>query len=292
MLGSGIATLADVLYRTACCEYKRAEVESAQALFSQALVLAVRGRAPDRLRAHIHEWRSRCYRRRRDWAAAGEDVELALELAVSDGDTVTQAHALFQASLVAERQGNPASARRHAAEALDIYQALGDRQNAARMLNNLGGLEHGLGNSERAVELLQESFSVALDLGNDADAAQAVSSLARVQLDLGAHEQAEKNARHAIELLRGRVDYLDELGNAQIVLGRALLGAGRLEEAEECFAEAEASFAALSSTSHSAAAWTAQGDLALQRGDDRGALERFRQAALALHDVDLGGEVI
>src|SRR3954451_15379162 len=59
------ATLADVLYRTACCEYKRAEVDRAQALYSEALLLAVRGRAPDRLRAHIHEWRSRCYRRRR-----------------------------------------------------------------------------------------------------------------------------------------------------------------------------------------------------------------------------------
>ena len=291
-LANDDATLADVLYRTACCEYKRSEVEKAQALFSQALVLAVSGGAPDRLRAHIHEWRSRCYRRRRDWAAAGEDVELALELALADGDSVTQAHALFQASLVAERQGNPVSARRHAAEALEIYQALGDRQNAARLLNNLGGLEHGLGHSERAVELLQEAFGTALDLGNDADAAQAVSSLARVQLDIGAHEQAEKNARHAIELLRGRVDYLDELGNAQIVLGRALLGAGRLEEAEECFAEAEASFSALASTSHSAAAWSAQGDLALERGDDREALERFRQAALALHDVDLGGREV
>jgi tetratricopeptide (TPR) repeat protein len=291
-LAADDATLADVLYRTACCEYKRSEVERAQALFSQALTLAVRGGAPDRLRAHIHEWRSRCYRRRRDWAAAGEDVELALELALADGDTVTQAHALFQASLVAERQGNQVSARRHAAEALEIYQAIGDRQNAARLLNNLGGLEHGLGHSERAIGLLQEAFATALDVGNDADAAQAVSSLARVQLDVGAHEQAEKNARHAIELLRDRIDYLDELGNVQIVLGRALLGAGRLEEAEDCFAAAEASFATLASTSHTAAAWTAQGDLALERGDAREARERFRQAALALHDDDLGGREV
>jgi tetratricopeptide (TPR) repeat protein len=286
------ATLADVLYRTACCEYKRSEVDRAQELYSQALVLAVRGGAPDRLRAHIHEWRSRCYRRRRDWAGAAEDVELALELAVADGDEVTQAHALFQASLVSERQGNAVSARRQAREALTIYRALGDLQNAARMLNNLGGIEHGLGHSDRAVELLQQAFATALEVGNEADAAQAVSSLARVQLDVGANEQAERNARHALELLGDRVDYLDEIGSAQIVLGRALLACGRLEEAESCFAEAEESFSALSSTSHCATAWTAQGDLALERGDDREARECFRRAALALHDVDLGAREV
>ncbi len=286
------ATLADVLYRTACCEYKRSEVDSAQALFTEALALAERGGASDLLRAHIHEWRSRCYRRRRDWAAAGEEVERALELAKSEGDAVTQAHALFQASLIAERRGQIPRARRLAEEATGLYDDLGDRQNAGRLRNNLGAFEHMLGNSDRAVQLLQDAFAVALDLGNDADAAQAVSSLARVQLDCGRHEQAVKHARHAIELLDGRVDYLDELGNAQIVLGRALLELGEIEQAEECFAEAEQSFDRLASTSHTAAAWAAQGDLALRRGNDREARERFRQAALALCDDDLEGREV
>ena len=200
---------------------------------------------------------------------------------------MTQAHATFQASLLAEHKGELASARRLAQQAREIYAETGDRQNAGRLLNNVGAYEHLLGNSERAEKFLQESFATALDLGNDADAAQAVSSLARVQLDSGRFEQAERNARHAIQLLGDRVDYLDELGSTQIVLGRALLELGRADEAETCFAQAEESFSRLASASHTAAAWTAQGDLALRRGDEPEARERFRKAALALHEPDL-----
>jgi tetratricopeptide (TPR) repeat protein len=286
-LAPDAAALADVVYRVGCCEYKRSEVDAAELLFTEALSLAERGGAPDRLRAHVYEWRSRCYRRRRDWPAAGEDVERALELAESAGDRMTQAHATFQASLLAERRGELASARRLAVEAREIYAEQDDRQNAGRLLNNIGGLEHMLGNSERAEKCLKESFATALDLGNDADAAQAVSSLARVQLDSGRFDEAAKNARHAIDLLAERVDYLDELGSTQIVLGRALLELGRTDEAEACFAQAEESFSRLASASHTAAAWTAQGDLALRVGDEREAREHFRRAAVALHDIDL-----
>ena len=45
------------------------------------------GLPADRLRAHILEWRSRCYQRQRDFEAAREDVERALELAESLNDT-------------------------------------------------------------------------------------------------------------------------------------------------------------------------------------------------------------
>ncbi len=284
--------LSEVVYRMGCCEYKRSEVDAAELLFTEALSLTEAGGAPDRLRAHIYEWRSRCYRRRRDWPAAGEDVERALELAEAAGDRMTQAHATFQASLLAERKGELASARRLAQQARKIYAEQGDRQNVGRLLNNVGAYEHLLGNSERAEKCLQESFATALDLGNDADAAQAVSSLARVQLDSGQLEQAEKNARHAIQLLADRIDYLDEVGSTQIVLGRALLELGRTDEAEVCFAQAEESFSRLASASHTAAAWTAQGDLALHRGDEREALERFRRAALALEEIDLEGREV
>jgi len=44
------------------------------------------------------------------------------------------------------------------------------------------------------------------------------------------------------------------------------------------------SFSQLSSVSHNAVAWTARGDLALARGDDRGAGELFRRAAEALQE--------
>jgi tetratricopeptide (TPR) repeat protein len=97
--------------------------------------------------------------------------------------------------------------------------------------------------------------------------------------------QAEEQARHALELLEGRVDYVDEVGSAQLVLGRALLEQGRLDEAEDAFVAAEACFGDLGSGSHRAAAWVARGDLATRRGDHERAAELYRTAAEALQDV-------
>src|SRR5436190_8430691 len=73
---------ADVLYRMGVCRYKLTSINTAVTLLSEALELADRSDLPcDRLRSHILEWRSRCARRQRDFPAAREDVERALELA-------------------------------------------------------------------------------------------------------------------------------------------------------------------------------------------------------------------
>jgi len=277
---------ADVLYRMGVCRYKLTSINTAQTLLSEALDLADRSGAPcDRLRSHILEWRSRCSRRQRDLEAAREDIERALELAERLDDSLTVAHVTFQASIVAERDGQWLRARTLAERAKDLYEAHGDRRNVGRMLNNLGGLNYLLGKSDDAIDYLKRAFSVALEIGSEPDAAQAVSSLAQVHLGAGDWILAEEQARHAIELLEGRPDFLDEAGNAQIVLGRALLEQNRLDEAELAFAEAELCLSQLSSASHRAVAWTAQGDLASRRGDDSAAAALYRRAAEALQDV-------
>jgi hypothetical protein len=68
------------------------------------------------------------------------------------------------------------------------------------------------------------------------------------------------------------------------VLGRALMEQGRLGEADEALREADSNLAQLSSASHRAAAWIAQGDLAARRGDDATASRLYRLAAEALQD--------
>jgi tetratricopeptide (TPR) repeat protein len=282
----GEADRAEVLYRLGCCRYKLSSINTALQLFSEALALAERSEVPcDRLRAHVLEWRSRCYRRHRDWEAAREDIEHALALAEGLSDEETIAHVEFQASLVAERTGSWVRARAHAERAKRLYETFDDQVNVARLLNNLGGLTFLLGDTVGAAAKLEQSFRVALDAGSEPDAAQAVSSLAQVALRTGDAATAERHARQALKLLDGRVDYLDEVGNAQLVLGRALLEQDRLDDAEALFAAAEESWMQLSSASHSAAAWTAQGDLALKRGDERLAARLFRRAAEALQEV-------
>jgi tetratricopeptide (TPR) repeat protein len=277
---------AEVLYRLGCCRYKLSSVSTALSLFTEALKLADASGLPcDRLRAHVLEWRSRCYRRQRDYEAAHEDIELALELAKGLGDAATVAHVFFQASLVADRQGQYVRARSYAERAKAIYEEIADRQSVGRLLNNLGGLTFMLGKPHEAKRYLKSAFAQALEVGSTADAAQAVSSLAQVHLRTGEIELAEEQARHALRLLDGRVDFLDEIGSVQLVLGRALMEQGKLDEADEVLVLAETSFEQLSSDSHRASAWLAQGDLAARRGNDRAAARHYRRAAEALQDV-------
>ncbi len=276
---------AELLYRLGVARYLISSIATSVALFGEALTLAERSRLPsDLLKANVLTWRSRCYRRQRDYEAAREDVARALELAESLADPSTLGDAYFQASLIAERDGQWVLARTYAERAKTQYEELSDRMNVGRLLNNLGGLEFLLGKPAEAIERLNEAFSVVLEHGNDDDVATVVSSLAQVSLKTGDAVAAEEHARHALRRLGTREDRLDEIGNARLVLGRALLDQDRLAEAEETLADAEDALAQLSSGPHRAAAWMAQGDLAQKRGDDREAAALYRRAAEALQD--------
>jgi tetratricopeptide (TPR) repeat protein len=238
----------------------------------------------DRVRARAFEWRARCYVIQRDWEAAQYDAEHAVELAGSLQDTRLTALAKMQCSVIAERRGDPRLARYYAECARDLAAECGDSLLEARLLNNLGGLSFLLDEPAVAVGQVTAAFTLFLELGNDADAAQAVSSLAQIHLRCGAPRLAEEQARHALSILDGRADYVDERGNARLVLGRALLDQERVDEAMSEFSSAEWLFEQFGSSSHVAAAWVGQGDAYSLLGDLDAAAALYRRAASALQD--------
>ena len=277
---------ADALFRLAVCRYKLSSISSAIALFDEALALAERSRLPcDLLRAEILHWRSRCHRRLRDYVAARDDAERGLELAQGVGDRKVMADNYFQVSLIAQREGSYVLSRSYANRAKDLYQQLNDERTVGRLLLMLGGLTLLLGDEEHALEHFKASYSRALDLDSSADAAQALEGIARVHLNRGEYDQADELARQALALLEGREDYLHEVCPSQLVLGRALLERGRLDEAEECFRAADAAAEQMASISHRTEAWVALGDLAARRGDEREAARLYRNAAEALQEI-------
>src|SRR3989440_767212 len=210
--GSGFSDVerADLLFRLGVCRYKLSSIATAVGLFDQALELADRSELPcDLLRSKVLNWRSRCRRRQRDYEAAREDVERALELAEGLEDRRMTAHVYFQASLIAEREGHWVTARTYAERAKVLYEEVDDEADVGRLLNNLGGLNYLLGRPDDAVQYLKDAFKVLIDAGSDDEAATAVSSLAQVQLGRGELVVAEEQARHALLLLDGREDRLD-----------------------------------------------------------------------------------
>ena len=277
---------AQVLLSLGVCRYKLSSISTAVALLDESLALAERPGLPvGALRSEILQWRSRCHRRLRDYVAARDDAERALELAQDVGDRRAIGSAYTQASLIAQRQGHYVLARSYAQRAKELAQQLNDERAEGRLLLMLGGLTLLLGDEEHAVEHLKASYARALDSDSPADAAQALEGLARVHLNRGEYDQADALARNALELLQGREDYLHEVCPSQLVLGRALLERGRLDEAEEAFRAADAAAEQMASISHRTEAWVALGDLAARRGDDRGAARLYRNAAEALQEI-------
>ena len=289
-VGAGFTDVdrAEVVFLVGVVRYSQSSIREAVGLFDQALVLAD-GSSPDldRLRSDIFHWRSRCHRRNRDWVAAAEDIERALELAEASADTRRVADALFQASLVAQRQGRWVRARTDAERSRALFEELGDRATAARLLNNLAGLDHLLGDASGAIALLERAFEIFVDEDLPVDAGYVCASLAEIRLACDEPEPAEAQARKALELLGHRIDHLQEVGTAQLALGRALAAQGRLDDAEAAIAAAEATFEQARSAGHRSYAWVARGDLQSRRGNDREAADLYRRAARALQDADV-----
>jgi tetratricopeptide (TPR) repeat protein len=279
---------AEIAYLTAVCCYTLSTMAAAHVEFARALALLDEAAEPnDRLRSDVYQWRSRCYRRQRDWEAAREDIERALELVSSLNDTRRSAEVNLQASLVAERQGRWVLARRYAEISREQFDAVGDTVTKGRVLNNLGGLSHLLGDDDSAIPQLLEAFAIFVDAQLQAEAGYALSSLAEIHRERGDLTEAEAVAQRALALLEGRLDHVQELGTAQLVLARAHLGQGDLEQAEDLLAEVDESYALTESISHQARSWMVRGELELLRDNESEAARLYREAATALKPTDL-----
>jgi tetratricopeptide (TPR) repeat protein len=279
------ADRAEVLFRHGCVALKRTAIADATSLFTRALETNARSARPSTvLAANVLNWRSRCHQLRRDFDAAARDAEGSLELAVDAADDRARAHALFQSSLVAERQRQWLLARFYAEQALELYREQGDTLSTARILNNLGGIDFLLGDVPAAERTLAEAAATAAEASSEADVAQATSSLAQVLLHSGRPGEARMQALRAIELLTGRIDFADELGNAQLVVATSFTAEADVAAATAWLGRAEQTFDALGSASRLAAVWIARGDLARSTGGLEAAAELYRRAAEALQD--------
>jgi HTH-type transcriptional regulator, quorum sensing regulator NprR len=278
---------AEVAYLTAVCCTMLSQMTAAQVEFGRALdLLDASAEQDDRLRLDIHQWRSRCHRRQRDLDAAREDIDRALELSEAINDVRRRAEVHLQASLVAERLGRWALARRYAETSRDLYAEIGDVVTRGRVINNIAGINHELGDDSTAIAQLREAFGIFVEASLEAEAGYVLSSLAEIHRGQGDLEEAESVARRALELLEGRIDHVQEIGTARLVLARAHLEQGDLEGAERLLADVDESYASAESVSHQARSWMTRGELELLRKNEAEAARLYREAAVALQPID------
>ena len=233
-------------------------------------------------------WRSRCYRRQRDFEAAREDVERALELAEGlndrrdDGRTSTSRP---RCSPSATATGcSPATTP--SARSPSTRRSPTARTSASCSTTSAASTSCSASPTRRSATSRTRSATAARVRQRRRTPRTRSTRSRRCTSAPATSVLAEEQARQALELLEGprRPPRRDRQRAARARARAARAGSARRGRGARSRA-AESSFDQLSSASHRAAAWIAQGDLATRRGDDRVAAGLYRRAAEALQDV-------
>jgi len=277
---------AESLYRLGVARIKLGSTHVAISLLTEAhKLLESSPLATDSLRAHVLAFRSIGYQRVGDIEAAREDAERAVELAEQIGDPRVIGYSYMQASLVAEREGRFVLARTYAERARAKYEEIEDQVQLGKVLNNLGFCHALLGKHDEALESFTGAYRIFLDLGATYESGGVVSSIASLHLEAGDAVKAEEQARLAVELIGDGKDDLEQVGEARLVLGKALLAQDRLDEAAEILVSVKELFERARATSNLSRTLLALGDLAAQRGSQEEAARQYRRAAELMQDL-------
>jgi tetratricopeptide (TPR) repeat protein len=277
---------AEVLFRLGVARAKLGSTHVAISLLTEAhKLLEGSPFAADSLRAQILGYRSYSFQRVGDLEAAREDAERAVELAEQLGDPRLIGASYMQASLIAEREGRFVLARTHAERAKAKYEEIEDQVQLGKVLNNLGLCHALLGKRDDALESLTRAYSIFLDLGAEVESGGVVSSIASLHLEKGDPVKAEEQARLAVQLMGDGNGDPEHSGEANLILGRALLAQGRLDEAESVLASVKELFESLRATSNLSRTLLALGDLSVERESQEEAATLYRRAAELMQDL-------
>ena len=277
---------AEVLFKLGVARVKLGSTHVAITLLTEAhKLLEASPLASDSIKAQVLAFRAAAYQRVSDVEAAREDAERAVELAEQLGDPRVIGSSYMQASLIAEREGRFVLARTYAERAKAKYEEVEDQVQLGKVLNNLGLCQALLGKQDDALGSLTRAYHIFLDLGDNYQSGHVVSSIASLHLESGDPVLAEEQARLAIELTGDGEDDPEQDGEARLVLGKALLAQGRLEEAEQTLTPIKNLFESMRATSNLSRTLIALGDLATARETQNEAAALYRRAAEIMQDL-------
>jgi tetratricopeptide (TPR) repeat protein len=163
------------------------------------------------------------------------------ELARRSGDRLTLAEALEYGDTCARAIGEQAGTG--AAQALAIYEELGDLGAQGRVHNTLGLLAYFRGAWPKALAHYQASGSAYERSGTRWDAATSIANAAEVLADQGKLDEAQAGLEQAMRIWRAAAA-ASEIAFGSYLLGRIAARRGDLAQAQELFSSARTQFQA------------------------------------------------
>lgn len=125
----------------------------------------------------------------------------------------------------------------HSERALEIFRRLGDLDQEAAVVNNLGVRAYFEGRWDDAVMLYRQASEASARAGSVANASIGDCNIGEIRSDQGRYDEAEARLRRALEIM-GSTGLDWGVGFTTALLGRALVRARRHEEGESLLQEA------------------------------------------------------
>jgi tetratricopeptide (TPR) repeat protein len=147
------------------------------------------------------------------------------------GERGAVASLLAGMGVCAQFKGDYATARKFYDESLTIRRELGDGLNIARTLIDFGTFASDQGEFAEATRLLDEALVLFRAAGRRMGLSLVLGSLALVAVRSGTPSHGELLAREAIQLAES-VGFTESVRTAKIILCRALLALGDLDQAD------------------------------------------------------------
>jgi len=189
-------------------------------------------------------------------AEALEITRRALAIDRECGDEAAIAVDLANAALIMRALGDYAGARDQVEEALTLPALRNDPRKLVYTQHNLASVYRALGDTDRALDCLLRSNEIARVHHLPIQRAFHLTSIAHIHLQQGRIDAALDTYRSAVDLSR-RARYADGLAQSLRMLGNALFGLTRYDEALPYLQEASQLFAQLEDRVSEAEMWTA-----------------------------------
>ena len=214
------------------------------------------------------------------YAGQLDTAEVAFTALVSRAPVALRAAAAGGLGLVAHRRGDLTRARQGYDDARRLAEAAGDRPRALNMAMNAAVLDHEAGDLGRALQGYDRVVATARRLGNAGALARARNNRGNLLAMLGQDDRAADDLGAALATLQATGNgYLE--GNCRCVLAELDRRAGRLGQAREQLAKAEAVLREAGAESERAEIQLEAAHLTLDEGHPDAAGEQAAQAGEA-----------
>lgn len=202
-----------------------------------------------------------------------------IEAARAWGNAWAEADMLKRFSRVCLVTGDAAAAEEHIRASISLYDSIADRRGWADAIGGLASVYQDTGRIAQAIGLLRQVLDANRELGDDRATGLCLIGLAGLLTDQGQADEAVRLLTEARELFTALRE-VDPYNGVRVLTGLAgaWLETGELDRAAQAATEAVQGMRTLGSTFEQAEALDLLGRITAQRGEDRDAIEYWRQA--------------